>query len=74
LWPRTTTCCAAGCAATGPDPVREVDGALRLVISLYAAPADASGDGSTIVAFRTSQDINTLIPALRQLTEERSGL
>jgi hypothetical protein len=56
------------------DPVREVDGALRLVISLYAAPADASGDGTTIVAFRTSQDINTLIPALRQLTEERSGL
>jgi AcrR family transcriptional regulator len=54
-----------------PDPVRELDVALSLVIGLFTAPAEtANGDGTTIVAFRTGQDIDTLIPALRQLTEE----
>jgi AcrR family transcriptional regulator len=54
-----------------PDPVREVDAALGLVIELYAAPAEsAGGNGTTIVAFRSDQDIDTLIPALRRLTEE----
>jgi AcrR family transcriptional regulator len=53
------------------DPAREVDEALRLVISLFTASgAKADGNGTTIVAFRTSQDIDLLIPALRDLAGE----
>jgi AcrR family transcriptional regulator len=53
-----------------PDPVRDLDDALRLVIGLFAAPADAPGStGTTVVAFRGDQDIETLIPALRRLME-----
>ena len=52
-----------------PDPVREVDDALRLVIDLFTAPAP-DGNGTTIVAFRTGQDIAALIPALRRLADE----
>ena len=55
-----------------PDPVREVDSALGLVIDLFAAPAGlAGGNGTTIVAFRSDQDIDALIPALRRLTEQQ---
>jgi AcrR family transcriptional regulator len=53
------------------DPVAEVDAAMRQVIGLFAAPAsspDANGGGTTIVAFRTGQDLDTLLPALRRLT------
>jgi len=54
-----------------PDPAREVDEALRLVISLFTASgAKADGNGTTIVAFRTGQDIDLLIPALRDLAGE----
>jgi AcrR family transcriptional regulator len=57
-----------------PDPAREADDALRLVIGLFTAPAEAAGgNGTTIVAFRTGQDIDTLIPALRRLTENPAG-
>ena len=55
-----------------PDPVREVDEALGLVIDLYAAPAEtAAGNGTTIVAFRSGQDIDAVIPALRRLAGEQ---
>jgi AcrR family transcriptional regulator len=55
-----------------PDPVSEVDDALRLVIDLFTVPGDTQGgNGTTVVAFRTGQAIDTLIPALRRLTEER---
>ena len=51
-----------------PDPVREVDEALNLVIGLFAAPGgNAGAGGTTIVAFRTGQDIDALIPVLRRL-------
>jgi AcrR family transcriptional regulator len=51
-----------------PEPVREVDAALSLVTGLFATPAEpAAGNGTTIVAFRTGQDIDSLITALRQL-------
>jgi AcrR family transcriptional regulator len=54
-----------------PEPAREVDGALRLVIRLFTTSAEeAGGNGTTIVAFRTGQDIDALIPALRQLAGE----
>ena len=52
-----------------PDPIGEVDEAMRQVITLFAAPAGGAATGTTIVAFRTSRDIDTLIPELRQLTE-----
>src|ERR1700742_4174688 len=55
-----------------PDPAREVDEALNLVISLFATPVgNADGNGTTIVAFRTGQDIDTLIPALQRLAGEQ---
>jgi AcrR family transcriptional regulator len=54
-----------------PDPVREVDEALRLVIGLFGAPAGAAGpDGTTVVAFRTSQDLDSLVLALRKIITE----
>ena len=53
-----------------PEPVREVDAALGLVIDLFTANT-ANGNGTTIVAFRSDQDIDTLIPALRRLTEDQ---
>src|SRR5215831_20369104 len=53
-----------------PEPVREVDAALGLVIDLFTANT-ANGNGTTIVAFRSDLDIDTLIPALRRLTEDQ---
>jgi AcrR family transcriptional regulator len=50
-----------------PDPVGEIDDAMSQVITLFAAPA--GGTGTTIVAFPTSWDIDTLIPELRRLTQ-----
>jgi AcrR family transcriptional regulator len=55
-----------------PDPSGELDDAMRLVTGLFAGSTGmADGTGATIVAFRTGQDIDTLIPALRRLTEEQ---
>jgi len=51
-----------------PDPVREVDDALNLVIDLFTGPAGAADKGTTIVAFRTATDLDAIIPALRRLT------
>src|SRR6516164_364186 len=45
------------------DPVRELDDALRQVTGLFAAPGSAA-DGTTIVAFRTSDDLDALLPSL----------
>src|ERR1700761_239317 len=53
-----------------PDPVREVDDALGLVIALFTAPGGKPDRGATVVAFRTGQDLEAVIPLLRQLTEE----
>jgi AcrR family transcriptional regulator len=54
-----------------PDPAREVDDALNLVIAQFTAPAGrTAGNGATIVAFRSGQDIDALIPVLRRLAEE----
>jgi AcrR family transcriptional regulator len=62
------------------DPCRELDAAMRLVTGLFTAPAkgmgaaeSADGGGTTIVAFRTGQDLDTLIPALRRLAESASS-
>jgi AcrR family transcriptional regulator len=57
-----------------PDPVREVDQALNQVITLFT-PRTADGDaaGATVVAFRTSQPLDTLIPAIQTLLETSPG-
>ena len=53
-----------------PDPVREVDEALRQVITLFTPrPAEGDGGGATLVAFRTSQPLESLIPAIQTLLE-----
>jgi AcrR family transcriptional regulator len=67
------------------DPVTELDEALRQVIGLFAefgaepasggqtprghAPDTQAGDGTAILAFRTSQDLRTLVSSLRQIIE-----
>jgi hypothetical protein len=50
-----------------PDPVREVDEALRLVTELFTAPVGEPEGGTIVVAFRAGQDIDSLIPALRRI-------
>jgi AcrR family transcriptional regulator len=58
-----------------PDPVAEVDQAMRVVIDLFTAPSAASaadGEGTTIVAFRTGRDLEELLPALRHFVERVS--
>ncbi|WP_326584542.1 TetR/AcrR family transcriptional regulator [Streptomyces sp. NBC_00487] len=54
------------------DPVTEVDEAMREVLSLFPAPGSPleRGAGTTVVAFRTGQDIEELLPELRRLVEE----
>ena len=52
-----------------PDPVGEVDAALRQVTALFAAPAPADG-GTAVLAFRVGQDLDTLLPELRRLIKD----
>jgi AcrR family transcriptional regulator len=52
-----------------PDPVRELDDAIRQVISLFALGASPGGTGTTIVAFRASADIEEIVPALRRIAQ-----
>ncbi|MEV5156444.1 helix-turn-helix domain-containing protein [Streptomyces werraensis] len=54
------------------DPVAEVDQAMHEVLALFSAPGSRpeTGDaGTTLVAFRTGQDLDALLPALRRLVE-----
>jgi AcrR family transcriptional regulator len=58
------------------DPVTEVDDAMGEVLRLFPAPADphdGPGQGTTVVAFRTSADLEALLPSLRRLVEEGSA-
>src|SRR4051794_36879468 len=55
------------------DPVTEVDDAMGEVLRLFPAPAgrlDGPDQGTTVVAFRTSVDLDALLPSLRRLVEE----
>jgi AcrR family transcriptional regulator len=55
-----------------PDPVAELDEALHQVIGLFAGlgrPEATEQNGTAIVAFRTSQDLQTLISSLRRMIE-----
>ncbi|MEU9456710.1 helix-turn-helix domain-containing protein [Streptomyces sp. NPDC048277] len=53
------------------DPVGEVDDAMQEVLALFPVPGPPPepGGGTTVVAFRTGQDIDALLPALRRLVE-----
>ena len=57
-----------------PDPVRELDDAMREVIGLFTpvGPAGgAAGAGTTIVAFRADASIDALVPALRRIAQDQ---
>ena len=59
-----------------PDPIRELDDAMREVIALFAPHADAlhastAGAGTTIVAFRADADIDAIVPALRRISQDQ---
>ncbi|WP_405911529.1 TetR/AcrR family transcriptional regulator [Streptomyces sp. NBC_00963] len=54
------------------DPVVEMDEAMREVLALFPAPSgpeDSGNGGTTLVAFRTGQDLDALLPSLRRLVE-----
>ena len=52
------------------DPVRELDAAMRQVIALFTPRAPGlDTDGTTVLAFRTGQPLEALLPAIRQLLE-----
>jgi AcrR family transcriptional regulator len=53
------------------DAIGEFDEAMRQVITLFATTASpvGAGDGTTIVAFRTGQDLDALVPALQRFIE-----
>ncbi|MFF2846001.1 TetR/AcrR family transcriptional regulator [Streptomyces sp. NPDC058001] len=56
------------------DPVGEVDAAMREVLRLFPPPGSGpEGGGTTVLAFRTEQDIDSLLPALRRVLEEGGG-
>jgi len=62
--------------AESADPVAELDAAMDQVISLFTTPdtldprIGGNDQGTTIVAFRTAQNLDSLLPALRRLAEE----
>ena len=52
------------------DPERELDAAMRQVIALFAPRAPGlDTDGATVLAFRTGQPLEALLPAIQQLLE-----
>ncbi|MYQ30699.1 TetR/AcrR family transcriptional regulator [Streptomyces sp. SID4956] len=53
------------------DPVAEVDEAMSEVLALFPTSRPGPGDtaGTTVVAFRTGQNLDALLPSLRQLVE-----
>jgi len=56
-----------------PDPTTELNEAMRRVIDLFTAPSfapGADGGGTTIVVFRTGQDIDAVVPTLQRLLKD----
>ena len=50
------------------EPLAELDAAMRQVLALFTS--GAPGQGTTIAVFRTDEDLDTLLPALRRLTRD----
>jgi AcrR family transcriptional regulator len=63
-----------------PDPTRELDDAMREVISLFAVlpapaplralPAGGAGPGTTIVAFRADANVEAIAAVLRRIAQD----
>jgi AcrR family transcriptional regulator len=54
------------------DPVAEIDEAMREVLALFptpGGPVGTTGGGTTVVAFRSGQDLDALLPSLRRVIE-----
>ncbi|MGH3207223.1 MAG: TetR/AcrR family transcriptional regulator [Trebonia sp.] len=52
------------------DPVRELDTAMGQVIALFTPRAPGlDADGTTVLAFRSGQPLEALLPVIRQLLE-----
>jgi AcrR family transcriptional regulator len=50
------------------DPIRELDEAMRQVADLFTPHTPGRGtDGTTVIAFRTAQPLETVLPAIQQL-------
>ena len=59
-----------------PDPVAELDASMHQVIRLFTPPAAQPGtdeSGTTVVAFRTGQDLDVILPSLRRFVEDAAG-
>lgn len=56
-----------------PDPVRELDDAMRHVTGLFAQAAGAAGAGTTIVAFHADADIDEIVPVLQRISRDQAG-
>ena len=50
------------------EPLTELDLAMRQVLALFTS--GTPGHGTTIAVFRTDEDLDTLLPALRRLTRD----
>jgi AcrR family transcriptional regulator len=50
------------------EPLTELDAAMRQVLALFTSGAPRQG--TTIAVFRTDEDLDTLLPALRRLTRD----
>ena len=49
------------------DPIGEVDDAMGQVIAYFAPPVPGLGaDGTTVIAFRSGQPLETVLPAIQQ--------
>jgi AcrR family transcriptional regulator len=57
------------------DPVAEIEAAMSQVLTLFPAAQSRSGpgDGTTVIAFRSGQDLDALLPALRRAIAEGAG-
>jgi len=56
------------------DALGEFDDAMRQVAGLFATRAtERAGHGTTVVAFRSGQDLDALLPALRSIVEAPSA-
>ncbi|CAL9625199.1 TetR/AcrR family transcriptional regulator [Streptomyces sp. enrichment culture] len=57
------------------DPVAEIDEAMREVLALFPTPGGTGGTpggGTTVIAFRSGQDLDALLPSLRRAVEGTS--
>jgi AcrR family transcriptional regulator len=56
------------------DPLSELDEAMRQVIGYFTPPgAELGAAGTTVVAFRTGQQLETVLPAIRQALDAGPG-